>query len=300
MAAAGRIDQTTLGIILMVLAIFSLSSLDVIIKSLAATYDIWLLVWVRWAGQMVLATLLVLPRSRGVLKTDSLTLQVVRAALLFIGTFCFFFGLASIELASATALLQTNPLLIVIGSYLLLGESLNWKKLAGVIAGLVGALVIIRPGMGVFTVNALYPLAAAIGFSGYAVVTRFMSRNESVWTSFFYTTLFGTIFATIVFLFNLSAPMMKDLHLFVAAAVFGTIGQYLIIRALFLAQASVLAPYGYTSLIFAAGYGAIFFNEFPDIWIIAGALIIVASGLYVWRQQAEGNPLAQQTRVSRK
>ena len=285
MAVTGKPDQASLGIIMMIMAIFCLSSMDVIVKFLSGSYDIWLLVWTRYIGQMIMACIVMVPRMDQLGQSRNLPLQVLRAFLLFLGTFCFFFGISSIELASATALLQTNPLFIVVGAYLLLGESLDWKKLAGVICGLVGAMIIIRPGAGVFSAWSLFPIAAAMGFSGYAIVTRFLSRSESIWTSFFYTTLFGTVFATIMIMFNWSTPALQDLPLFAAAAICGSIGQFLIIRALFVTQASVLAPYGYTSLIFSAFYGALVFGEFPDTWAVAGAMIIVVSGLYVWKQQ---------------
>ncbi|MCY4260908.1 MAG: DMT family transporter [Rhodobacteraceae bacterium] len=282
---AGIRDQVTLGILLMLLAVFALSSMDVLIKSLAEDYNIWLLVWTRYIGQALLATLIILPQGRRALVTASFRLQVLRAAFLFAGTAFFFFGLAAIDLAAATALLQINPLFIVLGSCVFLAERLDRYLIFSVLCGFAGAMIIIRPGSDVFTSAALLPIAAALGFAGYSIVTRYLARTEDIWTSFFHTSIIGTVFASAVVPFNWSLPAIEDLGYFVAAALCGSIGQFLIIRALFAARASLLAPFGYSSLVYAAGYGILVFDEHPDIWTMTGAAIIVGTGLLVWRHQ---------------
>jgi len=278
-------DQVALGIMLMVGAIFALSSMDMLIKYLAEDYNIWLLIWTRYVGQALLATIVILPQGLGALKTANFPLQILRAALLFSGTAFFFFGLAAIDLATATALLQINPLFIVIGSALVLGERLDRRILFSVICGFLGAMIIIRPGSDVFTLAALLPVAAALGFAGYTIVTKFLTRSESIWTSFFHTSVIGTLFASLAVPLHWSPPATEDLGYFAGAALSGSIGQFLIIRALFATRASILAPFGYTSLVFAACYGILIFGEYPDLWTTTGALIIMSTGLLVWRQQ---------------
>ena len=295
-----NLAPSSLGIILMLLAIFSLSSMDVMVKLLSEKYEIWFLVWFRYIAQMVFATIVVTPNFSNTIKTSNLRLQFIRAFFLFAGTILFFSGLASIDLASATAMLQTNPFFIVIAAYFVLGESLTWKKFAGVIVGLLGAMIIIRPGSEVFTIHSLYPVGAAIGFAGYAIVTRYLSRSESVWTSFFYTTLLGTIFATFIIIFYWTTPSWNEFPQLILCAIFGIAGQYLIIRALYLTEASTLAPYGYSSLVFATGYGVIIFGELPDIWTYAGAFIIVGSGLYIWLEQKKSGKYAPKVSHYRK
>ena len=178
----------------------------------------------------------------------------------------------------------SNPvrLIIAVAAYFLLGETLGFRKLLGVIAGMIGALIIIRPGSSLFDPYALFPLGAALGFTGYTIITRFLSRNESVWTSFLYSTLIGCAFATLVVPFYWTTPDPKDFALMLAAGILGAAGQYLIIRALFVAEASVVAPISYASLVFAAIYGIIVFEEFVDIWTWLGACVIALSGVYVW------------------
>ncbi|MCY4542056.1 MAG: DMT family transporter [Rhodobacteraceae bacterium] len=273
------------GILTMVFAMFFLSCMDAMVKSMSSRYDIYFLVWVRYLGQALIVLILVLPELRTTLRTKHIALQLARSLCVFAGAVFFFIGLSTIELATATALLQVSPLLIALVAYLTLGESLGWKKLGSVMAGLLGALLIVRPGLAAFDPFSIFPLAAAAAFAGYAVITRFLSSSESVWTSFFYTALIGAVASCLFVPFFWTTPPLADIPVLLMLAGFGTIGQYLVIRALFLAQVSVLAPIGYSSLVFSAAFGMMIFGEFPDMWTILGALMVTASGLFVWHLQ---------------
>ena len=280
------LPATTRGIITMLLAIFCLCSMDAIIKGIADKYGVFQLVWVRFVGQAVLACLLLRWQTGGVIRTSSPFLQVLRSALVFIGTVTFFIGFTNIDLAAATTILQVNPVLIAIGAWLVLGERFGWRRMLGICAGLIGVVIIIRPGSSVFSPYALFPLIAASAFAVYAIATRFLSDREDVATSFFFTTLIGTLLASIVVPFYWTTPELVDIPIMVLAACFGAAGQYLMIRSLFLADASVVSPFGYSALVFAAIYGMVFFNEFPDMWTLVGALIVVGSGLYIWHRES--------------
>ena len=286
MANLTRLSSSSKAIAMMILAIFFLSSMDAVVKGLSSRYDVMQIVWVRYIGQMLLAGLLVWRTTGVVLRTRSPGLQLLRSALLYIGTLSFFIGFSNIDLAAATAILQVNPLVIAIAAWILLGEQFGWRRLLGVCIGLAGAIIIIRPGTSVFSPYALFPLIAALSFSGYAIATRFLSRTEGIAASFFFTTILGTIIASIVVPFRWSTPALEDILPMALVAMFGTAGQYLIIRALFLAEASVVSPFGYMALVFSAIYGMIFFNEFPDFWTYVGAFVIAASGLYIWHREA--------------
>ena len=285
MANLTRLSSSTMAIVMMVLAVLCLSTMDAVVKGLTARYDVMQLVWVRYAGQTLLAGLLVW-RTPGVsLRTRNPKLQVFRSAMLYLGSVCFFIGFSNIDLAAATAILQVNPLIIAAAAWYFLGERFGWRRMLGVCIGLAGAIIIIRPGTSVFSPYSVFPLIAALSFSGYAIATRFLSRNEHISASFFFTTILGTVLASIVAPFHWTSPAMSDIAPMVLVAVFGTAGQYLIIRALFLAEASVISPFGYMALVFSAMYGMIFFNEFPDLWTYVGALIVAGSGLYIWHRE---------------
>ena len=266
----------------MIAAIFCLTSMDAVVKSLSGRYEIFQLVWIRYAGQMVLASLLVWRQLGWRVRTRSPGIQFLRSTFLLVGTVCFFIGFSNIDLAAATAILMMNPVFIAAGAYFVLGERLGWRRMLGVFAGLAGAMIIIRPGTAVFSPYALFPLAAAISYSAYAITTRFLSRSEDITSSFFFTTILGAVLATAIVPFYWTIPAVGDLLPMTVLALLGTAGQYLMIRALFLAEASVVAPFGYLGLIYSAFYGMIFFAEFPDLWTILGAIVVVASGLYIW------------------
>ncbi len=285
MANLTRPSTSTLAIVMMVLAVLCLSSMDAVVKGLSTRYDVMQLVWVRYVGQTLLAGLLVWRTPGVTLRTRNPKLQVFRSALIYIGSVSFFIGFSNIDLAAATAILQINPLIIAIAAWFFLGERFGWRRMLGVCIGLAGAMVIIRPGTSVFSPYSVFPLIAALSFSGYAIATRFLSRSEDISASFFFTTIVGTVLASIIAPFHWTSPELSDIAPMAFVAVLGAAGQYLIIRALFLAEASVVSPFGYMALVFSAMYGMIFFDEFPDLWTYVGALVVAGSGLYIWHRE---------------
>ena len=274
------------GAVCVMLGLLFLSTMDAIAKSLAQQYEIMQIVWARYSGQTLLVLILLGTKTRKLLKTNHLPLQFARASMLFAATVFFFAGITLVGLAEATALLQLNPLLITLGAFLFLRESFGPLRLAGVCFGLIGSLIIIRPGTEVFTIYSIFPLAAATMFAGYALATRFLSREEHTWTNFLYTTILGTAFASICVPFYWKMPDAMDASIMLGMSALGAAGQYLMIRAFFFAEASALAPFGYSALIFAGIYGMAFFGEFPDVWSYIGAAIVVGAGIFVWRREA--------------
>ncbi len=274
----------------MLLAIFLLTSMDATVKYLSSDYDILNLVWIRYLGQSVVVLVIILPRLKSTLVSNQLGLQLTRSLLLFLATFFFFTGISSIELGAATAILQINPLFVVLAAHFLLGESLGWQKIVGVSVGLIGALIIIRPGTAVFTPYALYPIAAALGFAGYFVATRYLSKTENIWSSLFYTTFIGAVFSSMVVPFYWTTPSWGDLKFIGLISILGTVGQLLIIYSLFKVHASVLSPFTYSSIIYATIIGMVFFDEFPDFWTYLGAGVVILAGLYIWWYELKNQP----------
>ena len=285
MRFVAQTSSVTKGIVLTVLAIFFLSTMDATVKSLTDTDSVMQVVWARYTGQTVLAAALIWRHLPRIMRTRHPILHLLRALFLFGGSFCFVYGYSNIDLASATAILQTSPLFLAIGAHFFLKEKLGLQRITGIIIGLAGTLIIIRPGTEVFSYHSLFPLGAAAGYSGYAVATRFISRDEGIWTSFFYTALLGAVFASCIVPFYWEAPDPSDLPWYLVVIVFGSAGQYFLIRSLFLVEATIVAPFTYVSLVFAGIYGAAVFGEYPDFWAWAGAAIIAASGLFVWYRE---------------
>jgi drug/metabolite transporter (DMT)-like permease len=183
--------------------------------------------------------------------------------------------------------MSTNPMLITLGAAMFLGEKLGIRRIAGIVAAMIGALIIIRPGSDVFSAAALFPLGAAVCYSAYALLTRRVGADEDVWTSLFYTGFVGTVLLSILVPFQWQTPSATDTGLMVIVALAGTTGQLALIQAFTKGEAAMLAPYSYTGLAFAAFWGVLFFSEVPDFWTIVGSLVIAAAGLYVWHREAK-------------
>ncbi|WP_300588601.1 DMT family transporter [Marivita sp.] len=272
-------------ILLMIAAIFCFSIMDATVKALAPNVGVLPTLWARYAGQMLLVFVLVLPRLKTVVRTKYPGFQFFRSLLLMSATACFFTGLSLIPLSDAAALMSTNPMLITLGAAIFLGEKLGVRRIGGIVAAMIGALIIIRPGTDVFSAAALFPLGAAVCYSAYALLTRRVGADEDVWTSLFYTGFVGTVLLSILVPFQWQTPSAADVGLMVIVAIAGTTGQLALIRAFTKGEAAMLAPYSYIGLAFAAFWGVIFFSEIPDFWTVVGSLVIAAAGLYVWHRE---------------
>jgi drug/metabolite transporter (DMT)-like permease len=279
------IGTETKGILLVVLAVLLFSGMDAIAKGLIERNDTILVVWARYASQTFWAVLILSPRLRSVLVTDRLGLQLLRSAFLFGATCFFFLALGRLQLAEATAIFEVAPLIITILSVLILKESVGPRRWVGVLAGLLGALVIIRPGTDVFQPASLLPLAAAACFAGYSISTRFLGQSESPFTSLLYTTLLGTLVASFALPFVWTTPSGADAALMTGIGAIGMLGQLALILALRHAPASLIAPFAYCGLAFNTLWGFVFFAEIPDRWTVLGGSIIVGAGLYVWHRE---------------
>lgn len=273
------------GIALMIAAIFMFSLMDVAAKAISARADTVMALWARYAGQMALVTLIVLPRLRSVARTHYPGLQFARSLFLLLASTFMFFGIARIALAEATAVMALNPVLITLGAALFLGERLGWRRIAGIGAALCGALIIIRPGTAVFSPDALLPLGGAICFASYALLTRKVGRDESPWTSLLYTAVVGGLVLSAVVPWFWIPPDQVTILWMIFIALTGAAGQLLLIRALSVAEASTVAPFSYSGVVFATLLGFAIFAEVPDALTLLGALVIIAAGLYVWRRE---------------
>ena len=272
----------TFPILLMIGAIFCFASMDATAKYLMKEIGPAQTIWARYTVQAILVTVLILPKINIYGKTKYPKLQFLRSVALMMATTLFFFAFSRLGLAEASAIFNISPVLITLGAFLFLREQIGLRRVIGIFVSLLGALIIIRPGSGVFTIYALLPLGAAIFYSTYSLVTRFVGADESPWTSLFYSAIFGTICYSIYIVFHWNPMSNNALLLTIIIGLFGTAGHICLIRALTLGEASLVAPFIYSNLLFTTIWGLVLFGNFPDFWTICGALIIVAAGVYVW------------------
>jgi drug/metabolite transporter (DMT)-like permease len=211
--------------------------------------------------------------------------QVARSTLLFLTTILFNAGLTTTPLATATAIMFLSPIMLTALSHVVLGEHVGPRRWFGVAAGFLGAMIIVRPGAAGFNYGSLFFLAAALVNSVYQLATRRVSEHDTPQCSFFYTALVGGILSTFAVPFSWTAPSTIDWLLLVSMGVLGGIGHLFLIFAFDRAPAAILAPFAYSALIWASISGFVLFGEVPDAWTVTGALIICASGLYIFHRE---------------
>ncbi|MCW9046326.1 MAG: DMT family transporter [Alphaproteobacteria bacterium] len=274
------------GIILMLLTTLSFITMDSIVKYLVQTYPVTQVVWGRYTFHGVLLAIYLGPRLSSVLRTKRLGVQLGRSLLLFLTTALFFAGLQFVPLVSAASIMFVTPIVVTALSVPLLKEKVGPYRWAGVIVGFMGAMVIIRPGSDVMQLAALLPLSAAFLYALYQITTRSMAGGDSVMTTALYTSVAGTVIASIAVPFDWVTPDLVGWLLLALTGLLGGIGHLLLIRAFDFAPAATLSPFGYSNLIWATSFGYLFFDELPDYWTILGAAIIASSGLYIFYRES--------------
>ena len=271
------------GIAYMLLGVVLLPVMNTIAKSLTADYPLTQVVWARFLGHLVWMSLLFGPFvGAALLRTHRPREMIGRSFVFFASNFVFIAALPHIQLATASAIMFTTPLVVVALSVPLLHERVGPWRGAAVIVGFCGALVIIRPGTDVFQPAALLALLSAVCFAGYQLWTRRLARYERPETLIVYTALAGAIVMSLVGPFAARPPDgIVDGLKFAAVGLIGGAAQYFIIRALQRAPASVVSPIGYAEIVAAAAFGYVVFGDVPDRYTWLGAALIVGAGLVV-------------------
>ncbi|AJE46351.1 DMT family transporter [Celeribacter indicus] len=291
MTAFARLPAQTRGILCLVAAVTVFSLMDATAKLLSAHIDTTQILWARYGGQLVLLSVLFAPRLPRILRTDHPRLQIARGLMQLTAAFCFFTALRDLGLAEATAIADLAPLLITLGAAVFLGERVGLRRVVGILLALAGALIVIRPGSSVFSPASLWPLGTAASLAGYALATRHIGPKESPLTGLIYSGLICTVIMSAIIPFRWLPPPPEAIAMMLGIGCIGALGQFLMLRAYAIAEASVVAPFTYAGLLAAAGWGLLLFGQVPDRPTVLGALVIVTAGLYVWhRERVAGNP----------
>ena len=276
------------GILYLAAAIFAFTAMDAVAKHLVGIYPAVEVVWIRYIGQLAFVTVYLNRRLAGAIVTRLPGWHLARAMTQLGATALFFLSLTHLGLAEATALADINPVLITVGAAIFLGERLGRARIIGVGLAAIGALVVIRPGMGVFTIAAVLPILCAFCYASNMLLTRHVGQREPPWAAMVYTALFGTILTSAVLPFDFLPIAGADLPYVVLLALLGSVAQLLTIRAYSLTEAAALAPFGYLDMVFATLWSITLFNAWPDGPTLIGALVIAMAGLYVWRSEIKG------------
>ena len=272
------------GILLLLVTVFLFAFADAVAKFMRDDYATTQIVWARYLFQLlVMVPLFARYRLRELVETARPVLQISRGILALVSIYLFIFALAYIPLADGIAIGFINPVLVVAMAAVFLREPIGPGRWLAVGVGFGGAMIILRPGLGVVHWAGLLVVVSAAAFSIIQIQTRMLSATDRPVTTFFYISAVGVVLTSIAVPFVWRAPTLEVWLLLALQGGLSGIAQYAFIRAYDYAQASVLAPFNYVEILGAALLGYLFFADVPDRWTIAGAAIIMATGLYVLR-----------------
>ena len=273
-----------LGLTLLICSTGLTATVDAIAKALSGQMHAIQITWGYFAGISVTVLVFAISRPGGLrqaLSSNQPVRQVLRSAAL-VGTIVLLFvGLTYIPLADAIAITFATPLLITILAVPLLGERGSWSRWLAVLVGLVGVVVIIRPAGSLLHWAALMPLASALFFALYQIMTRQLAAQERTLTTLLYTALGGLLWSSLAVVFVWQPVDLADLGVFAVIGVLGAAAHLCIIKAFASAEASLLAPFNYFKLLWAVALGYAVFGDVPGMHVVVGSAIIVTSGLYV-------------------
>jgi len=239
--------------------------------------------WVRYILLCVFAWLLVRKQGvRAALRSRKPGLQVFRSLVAVVEGAMFVLAFRYLPLADTHAVAATSPLIVIALGVLLLGEKAGPARWLAVAAGFAGVLLIVRPGFRTLDWPLLLPLAGAVMWAGYQLLTRLNARWDAPNTSLLWSAIIALIATSFVGPFDWKWPTPLAWAMMIAVAFIGAIAHYALIKALDYAEAGAVQPYSYTLLVWAAVMGWLVFGDIPDHWTIFGAAIVVASGLYTW------------------
>jgi len=290
-------------------AFFSVN--DASIKFLSGGYALHEIVLFRSLVGVVLLSVLVLPFNGGlsVLRTGVLGQHILRSLCVVVSNLCFFLGLAALPLANVVALFFVAPLLITALSVPMLGEKVGLRRWLAVGVGLLGVIIMLRPGSGQFEPAMLLPLFAALSYAMLHMMTRKMGSTESALTMTFYN---QSIFAIVCVISGLllghgafadesnpslgfllrawQMPSLADLAIFGVLGVASTTGGFLISQAYRNCAAAIVAPFEYVSMPLAILSGLLIFGEWPEPFAWIGIALICGAGLFVVWRETRANP----------
>lgn len=274
------------GIAIMLLSMFLLALMDASGKHLTNTYPVAQVMWVRFLFLLPLVFILsARSGNRQPWRSQQLPLQIFRAAILLIEISLFILSFKFLPLADVHAIASISPLLATALAVPILKEKVSLHRWAAVLLGLIGVLVIIQPGFGNFSYLSLLPLSGALLWGFYQILVKVVSTTDSVETGLLYNAVLGTIVLSLIAPFQWVTPDAEGWLFLILTSLLGCGGHLFILKAFELAPASVLQPFNYTLVVWAAIIGAIGFGDIPGKWTIIGAGIVVLGGLYAFHRE---------------
>jgi len=275
------INQNRLGIGLMCLGILLFALNDVMGKWLVATYTVGQVLLLRSLAAIVILLPFILKEGVGtILNAPRPGLQLARVAFGTIETACFYWAVTTLPLVSVMTYYLSAPLYVAAIAPFLLRERLARDQWIAVVLGFIGVLMVLRPSAETLTLPAIVAIVGSLLYAGLMLSTR-MLRGTSATSLIVWQTTGALVLGAVLAPFGWVQPTWRDFALLSMLGVVAMGAHVLVAQALRIAPAAVVSPFNYTLIVWAAIFGWLFFGEWPDGWMIAGAIVIVAAGLYL-------------------
>ncbi|HSB99831.1 MAG TPA: DMT family transporter [Burkholderiaceae bacterium] len=274
-----------LGIGLIVAAVCCFATMDTTVRYVGQRVPVLLILWVRYAMQALLSALWIVVFRSGGFATTQPRFQALRGTLLLLSSAFTFVALQYLPVPELTSINMLGPVLVTALAGWLLHEPVSGARKLLVAGGFAGALVVIRPGSGLFGWVVLLPICATLSYAAFQLLTSRMTAHDNAYTTNFYSGLVGVLLATpVVLAWGPALPQQLvqlralDVALLLAIGTLGTTGHLLLIRALGIAPASTLMPFLYVQIGAATLIAWLVFGHLPDPWAWLGMAIIAVCG----------------------
>jgi drug/metabolite transporter (DMT)-like permease len=281
------VENRGAGILWMLATMVCFITLDAMMKFNLQTYSLVQVTWGRFFFAS-LAAIVVCGRNLPNLAISHAPLkQIIRSIFLMATTGLFNAGIVSVPLATGTTIMFMSPILVTLLSIVILGEHVGIRRWAGIVVGFAGALIVIqfwKTGVEGLNHGSLILLAAALTNASYQIATRQLRADDPL-TSLLFTAAAGAFVTTILLPWHWTSPDIKGWGLLVATGIAGCAGHLCLIKAFQAAPASVVAPFSYSSLVWAILFGFVVWGDFPNNSTLLGGALIISSGLYIFLRE---------------
>jgi drug/metabolite transporter (DMT)-like permease len=284
-------NQNRAGIGLMCLGVLLFALNDVMGKWLMSTYSVGQVLLLRSVAAMLILLPFALKEGLGnILSAPNSGLQTLRMAFGTLETACFYWAVTYLPLVSVMTYYLAAPLYVAAIAPFLLKERMDASRWIAVLIGFCGVLLVLRPSVETLTAPALIAIVGSVLFAGLMLSTRMLKGTSSI-SLIVWQTMGALLFGVALLPFGWVQPSLRDFALLALLGVVAMLAHVLVAKALKLAPAAVVSPFQYTLIVWAALFGWLFFGEWPDNWMIAGAVVIVASGLYLLWCEGQTKPV---------
>ena len=288
---SSTLSRPVAGVLFALLGFVIFSSHDALIKVLGGNYAVFQIVFFSVLFSFVPMTLIMATdRTEASFVPHKPWYLLLRTATVIIGMICGFYAFTVLTLAEAYSLLFASPLLITALSVPFLGEKVGKRRWAAVVLGLIGVIIVLRPGLQPLSLGHIAGLTAAVANSIGAIVVRKVGREERSQTLILFPMVAVLLIMALVMPSTYKPMPLLDLGVLAMMGLLLIGGQMMVLNAYRNAPAALIAPMQYSQIIWAALFGFIFFSEIPDLWVATGSVLIISSGVFVvWRESSGSN-----------